>query len=139
MRKMNAEPSNSRPFSPYHRPTHTHPTKPHPLISVLYSPTTAPLASIQPSRTCSTSPASLYGNSPFYLRCRTHSPLLCPIPVKEPSHRTPPHTLFYRGGGAVVRWKRSGSPMRSNRCSHAVRAFVRSCRGKVYRVFPESL
>ena len=139
MRKMNAEPSNSRPLSPYHCPTRIHPTKPHPLIPVLYSPTTAPLASIQPSRTCPTSPASLYGNSPFYLQCRTHSPLLCPIPVKEPSHRNAPsHSLLPRGG-AVVRWDRSGSPIQSNRCSHIVRAFVRRYRGKVYRVSEKSL
>lgn len=44
-----------------------------PLISDLYHPTTAPLASIQPSRTCPTSPASLYGNAPFYLQSHAHS------------------------------------------------------------------
>ncbi len=132
MRKMNAEPSNSRPLTPYHRPPRTQPTKPHPLIPVLYSPTTAPLASIQPSRTCPTSPASLYGNSPFYLRCRTHSPLLCPIPVKEPSHRNAPsHSLLPRG--------RSSCTMETERFSNAIKSLLPCCPGVCSELSGESL
>ena len=139
MRKMNAAPSNFRPLSPYHRPTRTHPTKPHSLIFDLYHSITAPLAPIQSSRTCPTSPASLYGNAPFYLQSHAHSHTSDPF--LQSSRPTPahPHALFYRGRGAVVRWERSGAPLRTNRCSHAVRGNVWRYLGKVYRVFPESL
>ena len=83
MRKMNAEPSNSRPFSPYHHPPRIHPTKPHPLIPVLYSPTTAPLACTftrQPTH----KPPHICALSPLLLRTFPQ------ISMGNPLHRCAP-------------------------------------------------
>ena len=83
MRKMNAEPSNSRPFSPYHCPTRIHPTKPQPLIPVLYSPTTAPLACTftrQPTH----KPPHICALSPLLLRTFPQ------ISMGTPPHRCAP-------------------------------------------------
>ena len=85
--------------------------------------------------TTQSSPAS----DPF-LR-RSHHTLTHIAPTTRIHHPKYTHfcALSYQGGGAVVRWERSGSPIQTDRCSHAVRAFVRRHRKKVYKVSEESL
>ena len=61
--------------------------------------------------------------------------LLCTNTPTVAHHRA----LSYQGGGAVVRWGRSGCPIQTDRCSHAVRGDVRRHHKKVYRVSEKSL
>ena len=60
-------------------------------------------------------------------------------PLHNPSTSVLVRALFYRGGGAVVRWGQSGAPILTNRCFDAVRGNVRRYQGKVYRVSEKSL
>ena len=108
---MNAEPSNFRPLSPYHRPPRTHPIKPHPLIPVLYSPTTAPLACTftrqpthKPPHICALSPLLLrtffpnfYGETATPLRIFTHHPRTYHIISQhQRAHRSAPSPMLLR-------------------------------------------
>ena len=73
-----------------------------------------------------------------HLRSAPSLPRLHTFSLPHHTHTTPAahlRALFCGGDGALVRWERSGSPIRTNRCSYAVRAFVRRCLGKVYRDF----
>ena len=137
---MPTTPRTRRPQPRTHHPTAAH-LPPH---------SSAPTRPSQ--RTFSQTSAHFHTHSPLYLPTFHLRNRLTPTHLHPPNHaqtaailrtfiKRPMYVrvLFYRREETVLRWERDDYPIQSYRCSHAVQAFVRRYRRKVYRVFPESL